>query len=367
MKILVTGSKGFIAKNLRWMLAHKHDFLCFDQRQTINDLGSLINESDLIIHLAGVNRSDDEINFMESNVSLTKEIINHLRNHKKDIPIIFSSSIQVENHTIYGLTKKRAEDLLVTYAKETKKTVKILRLPNVFGKWSKPFYNSVVSTFCYQLTHQQELDIHDPHKVMTLLYIDDLINSIDQIINSIHENKDVFVTDFITYDISLQMLADKLKSFIQIRQTHTMPIEESLLDKKLHATLLSYVDKDNFSYFPEKKEDQRGFLSELIKHQSFGQIFISKTKPGMTRGNHYHHSKIEKFIVIEGKALIKFRKIDTDEVIKYVVDGDHIQIVDIIPGYTHSITNIGETTLITLFWANEIFDQNQADTFFMEV
>ena len=366
MNILLTGSQGFIGKNVIHMMSDHH-FFPYDKIQSLKDLKTYILKADAIIHLAGTNRSQHPSDFTQNNVDLTKTLIDLLIECNKDIPIIFSSSIQVELDNIYGKTKKDAEDLLIEYAKKYKKTVYILRLPNVFGKWAKPFYNSVVATFCHQLTHHEPIEIHDPHKELELLYIDDLIQEIKYLLSLPLSHQAKIITSFLTYKITLSDLANKLKKTIDIRSTYFIPYDDHIFDRKLHATLMSYYDPHHLNYELIKKEDERGYLSELIKESQFGQIFISKTKPGITRGNHYHHSKVEKFIVIHGEAIIKFRHIESHEVIEYKVSGEKIQVLDIIPGYTHSITNIGNDTLITLFWANEIFDPNQADTYFMEV
>jgi UDP-2-acetamido-2,6-beta-L-arabino-hexul-4-ose reductase len=368
MKILVTGSNGFLGKNLIDQLRiHGYDFLTFDQDNTFAELEDSIQHADLIIHLAGVNRTENANDFQSVNVNLTVFIVNKLIQIKKNTPIFFASSIQVGLDNPYGKSKKEAEDILMNYAKNSQALVLIYRLPNLFGKWSRPFYNSVVATFCHQLTHNQSIEIHDVSKQIPLYYIDDFIKRLHQDIIHLNTLKSTLVeiNDFEL--ISLGDLAQKLTTFKNIRETHKLVNHPTSFDQKLHATFMSYYDPHQLSYTTTHHRDQRGFLVELIKQQGFGQIFVSKTKPGVTRGNHYHHSKIEKFIVIEGNASIKFRKIDSNEVIEYIVSGDEIEIVDIIPGYTHSITNIGDKELITLFWSNQLFDPNDTDTYFMEV
>ncbi len=368
MKILVTGSNGFVGKNLITQLSiQRYEFLTFDKDQSILELDHLIQEADLIIHLAGVNRTDHILDFEEVNLNLTNLIIKKLEKLSKKTPILFASSIQIDLDNPYGKSKKDAENHLLDHAQKSNSKVLIYRLPNLFGKWSRPFYNSVVATFCHQISRDLPIDIHDLKKEIPLYYIDDFIKRIDKDIQNLDhlESQILKIQDY--HMISLGELAEKIHAFHQIRKTHTLPKNPTSFDQKLHATFISYYDQNQLSYQTTHHRDQRGFLVELMKQQGFGQIFVSKTKPGITRGNHYHHSKIEKFIVIEGLASIKFRKIDSSEVIEYQVSGDEIEIVDIIPGYTHSITNIGDKELITLFWSNQLFDPNDTDTFFVEV
>ncbi|MCX8058994.1 MAG: NAD-dependent epimerase/dehydratase family protein [Spirochaetes bacterium] len=369
--ILITGSNGFIGKNLKIFLKKNINLNIIEYDiNSFETLDEIIKNNNfyVIYHLAGVNRPQNEIEYFYGNVELTNKLINFLEKFNKVCKIVFSSSIQAELDNLYGKTKKEAEELLLNYSKRTGNKVYIYRFQNVFGKWCKPNYNSVVATFCYNLTHNKEIIINDPEKVIKFIYIDDVIKNL---IRHIYEN-DLDVVDSIIYptpfyEVSLAKLAELLKNFIKIRENNILPNFENKFEKYLYSTLISYYDLSNLEYKAIKNEDNRGYLFEFIKSNFAGQIFISRTKPGITRGNHYHHTKVEKFCVVEGKAKISFRNILNNEKYSIIVDGEDCKIVDIPPGYTHNITNIGDRDLITVFWANEIFDPDNPDTYYEEV
>lgn len=369
MKILITGANGFIGKNLTVQLKNKgyNNLSLIDTNATIEELEQELKKADFIYHLAGVNRPQTEEEYWKGNVEFTKLITDTLKSYNQNTPILFTSSIQAELDNPYGKSKKQAEEILLSYAKVTNANVYVYRLPNVFGKWCRPNYNSVVATFCYNIARNLPIQIHDPEKELTLVYIDDVVKEFISILEQQNNTEIGYREIKPVYKITLNKLAEKIYSFNQSRQNLLMPSLEGEFDKKLYATFISYLPTDSFSYELEMKTDQRGWLAEVIKSQSFGQIFISKTKPGITRGNHWHHTKVEKFLVVQGEAIIKFRKIDSDDIIEYRVSGEKLQIVDIPPGYTHSITNIGEGELITIFWASEIFNPEKPDTYYMEV
>lgn len=244
----------------------------------------------------------------------------------------------------------------------------VYRLPNVFGKWSRPNYNSVVATFCYNVVNDLPIEIHEPNRQMTLVYVDDVVQEFVRALNGSPTRGDgAFHIVPKTFEITLQDLADRIKSFRQSRRTLVLPDFSDELTRYLYATYVSYLPENEFGYSVVMKKDNRGWLSELLKSPHFGQVFVSKTKPGITRGNHWHHTKVEKFIVIQGQAVIRFRQIHGDNVIEVPVSGDELQIIDIPTGYTHSITNAGDTDLLTLFWANEVFDPTEPDTYYLEV
>jgi UDP-2-acetamido-2,6-beta-L-arabino-hexul-4-ose reductase len=369
MKILVTGAKGFVGKNLIFQLRNKGyaDIYEFDKDTDKYLLDEYTKECEFVFHLAGINRPKDEKEFMESNFGFTSELIELLKKHNNKAPVLITSSIQAEKDNPYGISKKAGEELLFNYSKEMGVKTFVYRLPNIFGKWCKPNYNSVVATFCNNISKDLDIRINDRNIVLTLCYIDDVLVEFLKAINGDETREEDFCYVPVTYKIKLGELVDKLYAFRKNRDTLVMPSLESEFDKALYGTYLSYLNEDNFSYKLKKNIDHRGWLAEFIKSVSMGQIFISKTKPGITRGNHWHHTKVEKFLVLQGEAIIKFRKIDTDKVIEYKVNGEIPEVVDIPTGYTHSIANIGIEDVITLFWSCEIFNQEKMDTYWLEV
>lgn len=367
--VLVTGSSGFIGKNLIELLKTKPDIkiLIFHHHESIKKLKKYLSQSDFVFHLAGVNRPQDNQDYQTGNVDFTKTLTDNLLTLPKKIPILMSSSIQAEMDNPYGKSKKSAEKLLLQYSSKSKAPVFIFRLPNVFGKWSQPNYNTVVATFCYNLSHNIDINITDTNKIIKFVYIDDVLNEFIKILDTPTTHKNPYYNIDTTFDISLGNLASKIHQIKDIRTHSTIPDLSDLFTKYLYSTYLSFVDKNNLSYALDLKKDNRGELFELIKSHQFGQIFVSKTNKGITRGNHFHHTKIEKFCVISGKATVKLRHILNNEVISYNVSGKDIRIIDIPPGYTHSITNTSKQKLITLFWANEIFDPQKPDTYYQDV
>lgn len=368
--VLVTGANGFVGRNLvaRLQLDNEIRLLSFDVDTADEHLAVLLNQADFVFHLAGVNRPENESEFQTGNAGLTQKIVDILRTARKKIPIVLSSSTQAELDNPYGHSKKRAEDAVFAYGKETGAEVYVYRLPNLFGKWSRPNYNSVVSTFCYNISHNLPVQINNPDYVLTLAYIDDVITEfMAALAGQGIRNHEGFSFVPRTFQITLQELANLIFSFRASRDMAILPDMNDLLTKYLYATYLSYLDTGDFSYHADMKTDNRGWLFELIKSPHIGQIFVSQTKPGITRGGHYHHTKVEKFVVVQGEAVIRFRKIDGKEVIEYPVSGEKIEIVDIPPGYTHDITNVGSYDVITLFWASEIFDSQCPDTYYLQV
>lgn len=368
--VLVTGSKGFIGKNLMEALSRQEGVKVagFDISDDIPNLDILLEEVDIIYHLAGVNRPQNIEEFESGNTGLTQEIISLLEKHNKKPAIVMSSSIQAGIDNPYGVSKRKAEDLLFNYSKRTGAPVYIYRLTNVFGKWSRPNYNSVVATFCHNVSHGLDITISDRDKELELVYIDDVMAAFMSILSGgITSTPDSYLSICPTYKVSLGELADKIYMLRDVRKTLIVPDLSDNFMKCLYATYLSYLDKDDFSYALDIKTDNRGSLAELIKSAHFGQMFVSKTHAGIIRGNHYHNTKIEKFCVIQGKAVIKFRHIFSDEVISYHVNGENFEVIDIPPGYTHSIKNLSDSEMIVLFWANQIFDPDKPDTYSSEV
>jgi UDP-2-acetamido-2,6-beta-L-arabino-hexul-4-ose reductase len=369
MKILVTGAKGFIGKNLITELKNRKytDIFEFDLDTDPILLNKFCKESDFVFHLAGVNRPKDQSEFMEGNFGFTSILLDLLRKYKNICPIMLSSSIQAELDNPYGNSKKSGEKLLINYGKETGAKALIYRFPNVFGKWCRPNYNSVVATFCHNIANDLPITVNDPSVVMNLVYIDDVVNELINALEGKENRKVEFCEVSVVHSITLGEIADLIYSFKKSRGERSIPDMSDELTKKLYSTYLSYLPKEKFSYELMMNIDSRGSFTEFIKTHDRGQISVNISKPGITKGNHWHHSKNEKFLVVSGKGVIRFRKIDSDEIIKYFVSGDKMEVVDIPTGYTHSIENIGDTDMVTIMWATEIFEPEKPDTYYLEV
>lgn len=368
MKVVVTGAGGFIGKNLCALL-ERIDGLevkrIFSSTQK-DEYRIWVKEAEIIYHLAGVNRPKDSSEFITGNMNFTRDIL-ELAAEGGNIPtVVVSSTTQAVKDNDYGKSKRAAEELIEAYASKSKINGAIYRLPGVFGKWSRPNYNSVVSTFCYNVANELPLEVRDPRFALPLVYIDDVVKAFLSHLYSRFKGVNRFEVTPV-FRTTLGELADIISSFPKLRSSLHAPKVGKELEKHLYSTYLSYLPTNKFSYPMELKRDNRGDLFEWIKSEEFGQIFVSTTKQGITRGNHYHHSKTEKFLVIRGEAEIAFRQIDSDQIIKYKVNGSEPTVVDIPTGYTHKITNTGKTELITLFWANEIFDSERPDTYFLEI
>ena len=370
-KILITGWRGFLGSNLLSHLKKNKDIRLYKygSNSNKNNLVKSLSNCDLVFHLAGINRNDTDSKFYEVNTELTRNICSHLIEINRSPKIIFTSSAQVGNNSVYGKSKLLAEDILKEYQQNTGSQVTIYRLPGVFGKWSKPNYNTVVATFCNNIARGIPIEITDNDKKIMLVYIDDVINEFINEINSNNKtNKIIYKEVNPMYKLTLGKLARTIISFNDSRNTLILPDFKDLLTKKLHATFLSFMPTEEFAYQLPKMKDDRGVLAEFIKSKSIGQIFVSSTNPGKIRGNHYHHTKVEKFLILSGKGIIRFKKIrNNDEIFSYEVDGKELKVVDIPPGYTHSIENISNQEMIVLFWASEIFDSNIPDTDYFPV
>jgi UDP-2-acetamido-2,6-beta-L-arabino-hexul-4-ose reductase len=370
MTVLVTGAKGFIGKNLMEALSRQSNTVihAFDSDDDPSKLTSALKEADVIYHLAGVNRPQSEDEFDRGNAGFTQSLLSLLRDMNRNPAVVLTSSTQAALDNPYGISKKKAEDLLFEYGEKTGAAVYVYRLTNVFGKWSRPNYNSVVATFCHHISRDLDIFTSDRSKIVELVYIDDVVN---RFLDILHERPEVAPREYLSvgpiYRISLGELADRLYQFRDIRRSLVIPDLTDDFSKRLYATYISYLHGNDFSYNLDTKSDARGSLVELLKSRHFGQIFVSKSHGGIIRGNHYHNTKTEKFCVIRGRAVIRFRHILSDDILAYEVSGDRMQIVDVPPGYTHSIENLSEDEMIVLFWADSIFDPEHADTYSCEV
>jgi UDP-2-acetamido-2,6-beta-L-arabino-hexul-4-ose reductase len=369
MKILVTGSNGFVGKNLVAELRNKgyQDLLLFDIDSDPNLLDVYTKDCDFVFHLAGVNRPKEEKEFIEGNYGFTSNLLGLLQKHNNLAPILITSSIQAELDNPYGQSKKAGENVVFEYGKITGANVFVYRLPNLFGKWSKPNYNTVVATFCSNIARSIDIQINHPDLVLKLCYIDDLLAEFIGTLEGIPTRDGIFCKVSAEYTITLQKLAETLKNFKNSRSSLSVPDNNNDLEKKLYSTYLSFLPENDFCYDLTMHEDLRGSFTEFIRTSNQGQISVNISKPGITKGNHWHHTKNEKFFVVSGSGVIKFRKVGEERVIEYKVNGDKFQVVDIPTGYTHLITNTGVKDLVTLMWANEPFDSQNPDTYFEEV
>ncbi|WP_088007058.1 capsular polysaccharide biosynthesis protein CapF [Indiicoccus explosivorum] len=369
MNILVTGAKGFIAKNLIAELKNRDYTSIFEcNRETESSkLEEYCRDADFVFHLAGVNRPQDDSEFMEGNYGFTSKLLQTLKKYSNTCPVLISSSVQAELDNPYGHSKKAGEELLFEYGRETGAKVLVYRLPNVFGKWSKPNYNSAIATFCYNVSRGLPITVNDSTAQMKLVYIDDVVK---ELINAL-KGKEHFVRGYcgipVKHYISLGEIVDLIYSFKNSREERSIPDMSDAFTKKLYSTYLSYLPEDSFRYDLKMNVDPRGSFTEFIKTPDRGQVSINVSKPGVTKGNHWHHTKNEKFLVVSGKGVIRFRKIDSDEVIEYFVSGDKLEVVDIPIGYTHNIENLGDTDMVTIMWANELFNPEKSDTYYLEV
>lgn len=369
MKILVTGANGFVGKNLVAELNNKgyNEILEYTRESDPASLEAYAKECEFVFHLAGVNRPKDEAEFMKGNFGLTAHLLELLKKHNNKAPVLVTSSIQADKDNPYGKSKKAGEDLLFDYQKETDSKVYVYRLPNLFGKWSKPNYNTVVATYCHNIARGLEIQVNNPDAELDLSYIDDVLEEFVRALEGKPTIKDGFCVVPVTHTIILGELADLIKSFKESRTDLSIPKMDDAITKKLYSTYLSFLPEDQFSYNLKMNVDQRGSFTELMRTPERGQVSVNVSKPGITKGNHWHHTKNEKFLVVSGEGLIRFRKIDSEEIIEYRVSGGKLQVVDIPTGYTHSIVNVGESDLVTVMWANECFDPENPDTYFVEV
>ncbi len=363
MRILVTGSRGFVGKNLVVRLGELPgiEVLRFDRDNALSTLVDKVCQADAIVHLAGENRPKDEVDFARGNADLTKALCAAVQTSGRKIPIILASSTQVELSNLYGQSKRAAEQAVKQLTSDTGNSVVIYRLPNVFGKWCKPNYNSVVATFCHNIANDLPIQINDSSTRLRLVYVDDVIS---EFLRALGPLGDGVRWSEVTpeYSITLGDLATQIDAFKNCRSSLVSERVGTGFVRALYATYISYLPPSKFAYNLPRHCDDRGVFVEMLKTSDSGQFSYFTAHPGVTRGEHYHHSKTEKFLVIKGHARFGFRHIVTSETYEILTSGDVPQVVETAPGWAHDITNVGKEEMIVMLWANEIFDYNHPDT-----
>lgn len=369
MKILVTGAKGFIGKNLAYALRNSgyDDILEFDVDTDGEKLGDYCANCDFVFHLAGINRPENNKEFKTGNVEFTQTLLDLLRANNNDCPIMYASSIQAIWDNDYGRSKKQAEDLILDYESNTGVHALIYRFPNIFGKWCRPNYNSAVATFCHNIANDLPIVISDRSYVMNLAYIDDVTAELIKALSG-EENRDgSYCYVPVTYTEKLGVIADYISSFPDMRNCLAVPDQSNPLLKKLYATYLSYLPQDSFKYPLTMHSDNRGSFTEFLRTPNRGQVSVNVSKPGIVKGNHWHDSKHEKFLIVSGQGVVRFRKPDKSDIFEIHASSEKLEVIDIPPGYTHNLENTGSTDMVTLIWASEAFDPKNPDTHYLEV
>lgn len=366
MNILITGARGFMGKNLRSALTGRcgdaHRLMLLDMPHTEEELLAAAAEADFVFHLAGVNRPTDPADFQKGNADFTRQLLTLLKERGKRPPVLLSSSIQAALENPYGQSKLSAEQAVADYGRETGSAVYLYRLPNVFGKWSRPNYNSAVATFCHNVARGLPITVNDPSVTLRLVYIDDVVEEFLRAMEGQPHREGEWCTVQHVHEVNLGHMAELIQSFPALRDSLTAPDQSDPLVKKLYATYLSFLPPEDFSRPTVTHADQRGSFTELLHMGSRGQVSLNVSKPHITKGDHWHQTKHEKFIVLQGEGVIRFRKVGDSTVIAYKVSGENLTVVDIPTGYTHSIENTGDTDMLTLMWANEVFDPAHPDT-----
>ena len=364
MRVLITGSRGFIGRNLSFALAERGGFeiLTFDRKDPPELLRKRVADADAVVHLAGVNRPQDPAEFMTGNVGLTGELCAAIEASGRPVPLLLASSIQAERDNVYGSSKRAAEQACGELALRTANPVAIYRLPNVFGKWCRPNYNSVVATFCHNVVHGLPLAIHDAAAELQLVYVDDVVADFIRRLDG-QWPPDGRAEVEPMYRTTVGEVAELVRTFRATRDTLIIERVGTGFVRALYSTYISYLPPEQFSYRLPSYNDPRGSFAEVLKTPDCGQFSFFTAPPGVTRGSHYHHSKTEKFVVLSGKARFRFRQIVDGRAFELQVDGSEPHVVETVPGWAHDITNVGDTDMVVMLWANEVFDRQRPDTF----
>lgn len=367
-KCLVTGASGFLGKHLiLWLEQAGHEVIAYHHADGEQTLKNCCRKCDIVFHLAGVNRPKLPEEFEAGNVGFTEMLVNALAEARNDCTVIFASSIQAESDNPYGRSKQRAENILLTYGNATGADIRIYRLPNVFGKWCRPNYNSVVATFCHNQAHGLPLVIHDASRSMELVHVDDVMMDFLDTLQVQKQERTVYRNIPVSYRKTVGEVATIIKSFGNCCQSLHVPEQEDGFLRKLYSTYLSYLPLERLSYPLCMHTDDRGSFTEFMRTKGQGQFSVNISHPHITKGNHWHHTKHEKFLVVSGEGVIRLRKLETEDVIAYQVSGRKLEVIEIPPGCTHNIENTGKTDMVTLMWANENYDSKCPDTYRLEV
>ena len=383
MKILVTGARGFVGRNLVSQLRNIRDgkiknhvlsgtdleILEYDVDTDPSLLDDYCRQADFVFNLAGVNRPKDQAEFMKGNFGFASTLLDTLKKHGNACPVMISSSTQAALDNPYGESKRAGEELMFGYARRTGAKVLVYRFPNVFGKWCRPNYNSAVATFCHNIAHGLPIQVNDPNVVMHLVYIDDVVEELIGALNGLEHRQGDYCEVPVVHTVTLGKIVELLYGFKESRNTLGVPDLGDAFTKKLYSTYLSYLPEDAFGYPLKMNVDARGSFTEIIRTPDRGQFSVNISKPRITKGNHWHHTKNEKFLVVSGKGVIRFRDMNDPDgkVLEYFVSGDKLEVIDIPTGYTHNIENLGDTDMVTFMWCNECFDPERPDTYFEEV
>ena len=383
MNILVTGARGFVGRNLVSQLCNIRDgkaknyaiagqpldVMEYDVDSDPSLLDEYCRRADFVFNLAGVNRPQDPAEFMRGNFGFASTLLDALKRHGNACPVMISSSTQAALDNPYGESKRAGEQLMFDYARETGARVLVYRFPNVFGKWCRPNYNSAVATFCHNIARGLPIRVNDPGVVMHLVYIDDVVDELIAALSGREHRSGDYCEVPVVHTVTLGSIVDLLHSFKESRATLGVPCVGDAFARKLYSTYLSYLPEDSFGYPLKMNVDERGSFTEIIRTPERGQFSVNISRPHITKGNHWHHTKNEKFLVVSGRGVIRFRNMNDPEarVIEYFVSGDKLEVIDIPTGYTHNIENLGDTDMVTFMWCNECFDPQRPDTYFEKV
>lgn len=383
MNILVTGARGFVGRNLVSQLRNIRDgkaknyaiagqpldVMEYDVDSDPSLLDEYCRRADFVFNLAGVNRPQDPAEFMRGNFGFASTLLDALKRHGNACPVMISSSTQAALDNPYGESKRAGEQLMFDYARETGARVLVYRFPNVFGKWCRPNYNSAVATFCHNIARDLPIRVNDPGVVMHLVYIDDVVDELIAALSGREHRSGDYCEVPVVHTVTLGAIVDLLHSFKESRATLGVPCVGDAFARKLYSTYLSYLPEDSFGYPLKMNVDERGSFTEIIRTPERGQFSVNISRPHITKGNHWHHTKNEKFLVVSGRGVIRFRNMNDPKarVIEYFVSGDKLEVIDIPTGYTHNIENLGDTDMVTFMWCNECFDPQRPDTYFEKV